>query len=77
MLVEVRTGHEKWKVMEFKHFIFQAWKVVELNCRFLKVMKIKALFDRSVTEDDKARTMLDKWEQLNWANGTHFGGHQS
>ena len=57
MLVGVRTGHEKWKVMEFKHFIFQAWKVVELNCRFVKVMKIKALFDRSVTEDDKARTM--------------------
>ena len=28
-----------WKVMEFKNFIFRAWKVVEFNCRSLKVME--------------------------------------
>ena len=28
-----------WKVMEFKHFIFQAWKVIEFNCWSWKVMK--------------------------------------
>ena len=27
-----------WKVMEFKHFIFQAWKVMKFNSRSLKVM---------------------------------------
>ena len=28
-----------WKVMEFKHFIFQAWKEVKINSRSLKVME--------------------------------------
>ena len=28
-----------WKVMEFKNFIFQAWKIMEFNCRSLKVME--------------------------------------
>ena len=26
--------------MEFRNFIFKAWKVVEFNCRSLKVMEI-------------------------------------
>ena len=30
---------QAWKVMEFKNFIFQAWKVMEFNCRSLKVME--------------------------------------
>ena len=30
---------ESWKVMEFKNLIFQAWKVIELNCQSLKVME--------------------------------------
>ena len=28
-----------WKEMEFKNFIFQAWKVMEFDCRSLKVME--------------------------------------
>ena len=28
---------QNWKVMEFKNFIFQAWKVMECNCQSLKV----------------------------------------
>ena len=28
-----------WKVKEFRNFIFQAWKVMEFNCRSLKVME--------------------------------------
>ena len=28
-----------WKVMEFKNFIFQASKVLEFNCRSLRVME--------------------------------------
>ena len=28
-----------WKVMEFKHFISQAWKFMEFNCRSLKLME--------------------------------------
>ena len=28
-----------WKVMEFKNFIFQAWKVMKFNCRSWKVME--------------------------------------
>ena len=43
--------------MEFKNFVFQAWKVMKFNCRSLKVMTILVLFGRLVTEDDKARTM--------------------
>ena len=39
-----------WKVMEFQNFIFQAWKVMEFNCRSWKVMES----DKS--EDDKAWT---------------------
>ena len=36
----VRTGHGKpQKVMEFKTFILQAWKVVEFNCLSLRVME--------------------------------------
>ena len=31
--------------MEFKHFIFQAWKVMELNCQSLKVMETFCLID--------------------------------
>ena len=27
-----------WKVIEFKNFIFQAWKVMEFNCQSWKVM---------------------------------------
>ena len=27
-----------WKVMEFRNFIFQAWKVMEFNCQSWKVM---------------------------------------
>ena len=34
----VRTGH--WKVVEFKNFIFQARKVMEIRCRSLKIMEI-------------------------------------
>ena len=30
---------QAWKVMEFKNFIFQAWKVMEFNCRSLKVIE--------------------------------------
>ena len=30
---------ETWKVVEFKNIIFQAWKVMEFNCRSLKVME--------------------------------------
>ena len=32
-----------WEVMEFKNFIFQAWKVMEFNCWAWKVIKIKLL----------------------------------
>ena len=46
-----------WKVVEFKHFIFQAWIVMEFNSRSLKVMEIEVLFDSLVTAGDKARTM--------------------
>ena len=28
-----------WKVMELKYFSFQAWKVMEFNCRSWKVME--------------------------------------
>ena len=28
-----------WKVMEFKDFIFQAWKVIDFNCRSVEVME--------------------------------------
>ena len=28
-----------WKVMKLKYFSFQAWKVMELNCRSWKVME--------------------------------------
>ena len=28
-----------WKVMEFRSFIFQAWRVMEFNCQSLKVME--------------------------------------
>ena len=37
-----KLTHKSWKtfkVMEFKNYIFQAWKVMELNCRSLKVME--------------------------------------
>ena len=30
---------ETWKVMEFKNIISKAWKVMEFNCRSLKVME--------------------------------------
>ena len=43
--------------MEFKNFIFQAWKVIEFNCRPLKVMENLSFFNSLVTADDKARTM--------------------
>ena len=41
--------------MEFKNFIFKAWKVMEFDCRSLKVIKNKVLFGRLVSADDKAR----------------------
>ena len=28
-----------WRVMKFKNFFFPALKVIEFNCRFLKVME--------------------------------------
>ena len=28
-----------WKITELKYFSFQAWKVMEFNCRSLKVME--------------------------------------
>ena len=28
-----------WKVVEFKNFIFKAWKIMEFNCRSSKVME--------------------------------------
>ena len=28
-----------WKIMEFRNFIFQAWKVTEVNCQSLKVIE--------------------------------------
>ena len=40
--------------MEFKHFIFQAWKVMKFNSRSLKLWKIK------VAVNGKAKTMQDK-----------------
>ena len=45
--------------MKFKNFIFQGWKVLEFNCRSWKVMENKAIFDRLVTADVKARIMYD------------------
>ena len=30
---------KNWKVMESKNLIIQAWKVMEFNCRSLKVME--------------------------------------
>ena len=36
--------------MKFENFIFQAWKVMEFNCRSLKVMK-KLVWYRLVTAD--------------------------
>ena len=38
--------------MESKNFIFQAWKVMELNCPPCNSWKIEVLFDRLVTADD-------------------------
>ena len=35
--------------MKFKNFIFQVWKVIEFNCRSLKVME--KYFGRLVTAD--------------------------
>ena len=49
------------KVMEFKNFIFQAWRVMEFNCGSLKVM-FKGLFDRLVTADGKASSIL--WSKI-------------
>ena len=30
---------ETWQAMEFKNFIFKAWKVMEFNFRSLKVVE--------------------------------------
>ena len=43
-LVQNKSGSHRswktWKVMEFKHFVFQAWKVMELNYWSWKVMEL-------------------------------------
>ena len=48
--------------MEFKNFVFQAWKGMELIVGPLKLWKIKDLFHRLFTADDKARTLQDREE---------------
>ena len=58
-----------WKIMESRNFIFQAWKVMGVNCWSLSV--------RLVTANDKARTMYRYRSSWQTVNGTHFGGHQS
>ena len=46
-----------WKVMELKHFVSKAWNGMGFNCRSLRVVEIKILFDRLVTADGKERTI--------------------
>ena len=41
--------------VQFKNFIFKAWKFMEFNCQSLKIMEIIVLFGRLVTADDKVR----------------------
>ena len=49
----VRIGYGKpGKSWNLKNFIFQAWKVMELNCPPWNSWKIEVLFDRLVTADD-------------------------
>ena len=45
--------------MDFKNFIFQAWKVMDFNCRSLKAKswKIKVVFGSLVTVDGHDRTL--------------------
>ena len=39
VLESFKRSWKTCKVMEFKHFIFQAWEVMEFNCRSLEVME--------------------------------------
>ena len=52
MLQSSYRSWKAWKVMKFKNWIFKALKVMECNCRSLKVMQIAG----------KARIIQDKEE---------------
>ena len=56
-----------WKVIKYKNFIFQAWKV----------MQNEVMFSRLVIAAVEATTMRDKDEWLNSVNGVHFGEHKT
>ena len=35
----IQGSYRSWKAMKFTNFVFQAWKVMEFNCRSWRVME--------------------------------------